>query len=75
MKTVIVTFTDCAGTGLGEASDLGLRYQCVYCLGQGHIAVDRAPDGGVPDGYRLWRDAELPPLLLNPLILTYAHKA
>jgi hypothetical protein len=70
---VLVTCRDCAGTGLGEASEIGVRYQCVYCLGGGHIAVDRTADGGVPDQYREWRSSDLGPTPLNPLRLTYAH--
>jgi hypothetical protein len=34
-----------------------------------HIAVDRAPDGGIPDGYVAWREIELGPIRNNPLIL------
>jgi hypothetical protein len=67
----LVVCRDCAGTGLGESSKIGVRYQCVYCLGGGHIAVDRLPDGGLPDQYIEWRDKELPPFTLNPLRLTH----
>jgi DnaJ-class molecular chaperone len=65
-KTVLVYCVDCAGTGMAR----GGIYQCGECMGQCHIALDRAPDGGVPDGYRLWREYTLPDLRHNPLILT-----
>ena len=70
--TVLVVCVDCAGTGIGTEG----YTQCVYCLGQMHIAVDRAKDGGVPDGYREWRTSELGPTPINPLTLrTDAAKA
>ena len=62
---VLVKCTDCGGTGIGVES----HTQCVYCLGQMHIAVNRASDGGVPDGYVAWREIELGPMRNNPLIL------
>ncbi len=65
---VLVHCPSCGGTGYGKGV-----LTCGECMGQMHIAVDRANDGGVPDGYREWRDAELPPLVPNPLRLTYAH--
>lgn len=64
--TVLVICLDCAGTGIGKEG----YTQCEYCLGQMHISVNRAPDGGVPDGYRLWREHTLPDLRPNPLILS-----
>jgi hypothetical protein len=65
-KTVLVYCLDCAGTGIGKEG----YTQCEYCLGQMHIAINRAPDGGVPDGYRLWREYTLPDIRVNPLILS-----
>jgi DnaJ-class molecular chaperone len=65
VSIVLVHCPVCAGTGYGKGTLI-----CGECLGQMHIAVDRATDGGVPDGYRQWRDAELPQLTLNPLRLT-----
>lgn len=64
--TILVICVDCAGTGIGKEG----YTQCKYCLGQGHVAVDRAKDGGCPDGYRVWRDHILPPIRSNPLILS-----
>jgi DnaJ-class molecular chaperone len=65
---VLVHCPACGGTGYGKGQPV-----CGECLGQMHIAIDRAPDGGCPDGFREWRDKELPPLQLNPLRLTYAR--
>lgn len=65
--TMLVVCLDCAGTGIGKEG----YTQCEFCLGQMHIAVDRAKDGGVPDGYRPWREHTLPDIRLNPLRLTY----
>jgi hypothetical protein len=39
-------------------------------MGQCHWSVDRTSDGGVPDGYRLWREYTLPEIQPNPLILS-----
>lgn len=64
-QTILVVCVDCAGTGIGKEG----YTQCEYCLGGGHMAVNRAPDGGCPDGYRVWRDHALPPVRCNPLIL------
>jgi DnaJ-class molecular chaperone len=69
-RIVLVHCPDCGGTGYGHN-----RPVCGHCLGQMHIAVDRTLDGGCPDGYREWRDKELPPLELNPLRLTYDARA
>jgi DnaJ-class molecular chaperone len=70
--TILVTCVDCAGTGIGAEG----YTQCEYCLGQGHMAVNRAHDGGCPDGYREWRSSELGPVPYNPLTLrTDAAKA
>ena len=64
--TILVVCLDCAGTGIGKEG----YTQCEYCLGQMHINVDRTPDGGVPDGYRLWREHTLPDLRRTPSIPT-----
>jgi DnaJ-class molecular chaperone len=63
---VLVHCPSCAGTGYGHGQPV-----CGECLGQMHIGVNRTTDGGVPDGFREWRDAELGPLKLNPLRLTH----
>ena len=71
-QTVLVYCPECAGTGVAR----GGVYQCRYCMGQCHWSVDRTFDGGVPDGYRLWREYTLPEIRPNPLILSSdAHKA
>ncbi len=62
---VLVKCVDCGGTGIGTEP----YTQCVYCLGQMHIAVNRTPDGGVPDGFTEWREIDLGPTPLNPLTL------
>ena len=62
---VLVKCTDCGGTGIGTEP----YTQCGYCLGQMHIAVNRASDGGVPDGFVEWREIDLGPVPYNPLIL------
>ena len=49
-RTVLIVCRECAGTG--DAPDSYL--QCEYCLGQCHINVDRATDGGIPEGEREW---------------------
>jgi len=33
---------------------------CGWCLGQCHECVDRAPDGGVPEGFTEWIVFPLP---------------
>ncbi len=53
---VLVYCPDCTD---GTASD---GHGCVMCSAMGHIAVDRTADGGVPEGYREWLPAMLPPL-------------
>ena len=49
-QTVNVECLGCAGTGHSLNGD-GV---CRECMGQGHIAVDRLPDGRVPPAYREW---------------------
>ena len=66
---MLVYCPSCGGTGYGKHQPV-----CGECLGQLHVAVDRAVDGGCPDGFREWRDKELPPVRLNPLRLTYASE-
>jgi hypothetical protein len=53
--TILVVCPDCKGTN--DAPD-GV-HECGWC-NRGHIAVDRAPDGGVPEGYTEWLPALLP---------------
>lgn len=55
----------CGGSGSNPAEGL----LCGYCLGQGHIRVDRDLDGTVPSGMQEWVEAELPPVPENPLVL------
>ncbi len=64
---VLVRCRECAGTGNAK----GGIYQCGWCLGACHVAVDRTLDGGVPDGECEWADHELPALVPNPLILAH----
>lgn len=52
--TVLVVCPDCKGER-GEAV-------CGWCFGQGHIAVNRTPEGGVPAQFEEW----IPPLLVDP---------
>lgn len=49
--TALVVCPDC----MGERGNV----VCPFCLGQGHYAVNRTPEGKVPEKYREW----LPPLL------------
>jgi DnaJ-class molecular chaperone len=65
-QTVLVVCRECAGTGNARGGIL----QCEYCLGQCHIAVNRMPDGGVPDGEKEWKVRDLGPIPRNPLILS-----
>lgn len=67
VSIVLVNCRECGGTG----NDREAIYQCEHCLGQRHVAVNRAPDGGVPDGETLWLEAELPEVPHNPLILSH----
>lgn len=53
--TVLVVCRACAGTGLGLHNDAGYREDCGECLGQAHVCVNRARDGGLPDGEIEWR--------------------
>lgn len=69
-RCVLVTCVACAGTGYGKETPV-----CDVCLGQLHVAVDRTPDGGVPDGYVEWRTSDLGPIPNNPLRLTYEAQA
>lgn len=62
-QCVMVTCPSCAGTGYGKHTPV-----CDVCLGQLHISVDRAPDGGIPDGYREWRTSDLGPVPYNPWV-------
>lgn len=70
-QTVLVKCRECAGTGLGVPAHLA----CEVCLGQSHVCVDRAKDGGVPDGWVRWVDYDLPETPLNPLVLRSDAKA
>lgn len=50
MSTIVnVVCPGCDGTGSDGDGDV-----CRECLGQRHIAVDKTPDGSVPDGFREW---------------------
>ena len=69
-QCVLVTCVACGGTGYGKTTPV-----CDVCLGQLHIAVDRMPDGGVPDGYVEWHTSDLGPVPNNPLRLTYEAQA
>lgn len=60
----LVTCPACAGTGYGKETPV-----CDLCLGCLHIAVDRTKDGGIPDGYAVWREWDLGPVPHNPLVL------
>lgn len=62
-QCVLVSCRACGGTGYGREIPV-----CDVCLGQMHVAVDRANDGGVPDGEREWRSSDLGPVPDNPLI-------
>lgn len=44
-------------------------FGCVMCSAMGHIAIDRLPNGDIPQGYTEWKDRELGPIVLNPLTL------
>lgn len=56
--TILVTRPHCDH---GTAPD---GYVCGECNGLGHEAVNRAPDGGVPEGRTEWMPPVLP--LLPP---------
>lgn len=76
----LVTCPDCAGTGIGdhvqdEDAPYHYRASCVYCLGQGHLNVQRLNDGSLPDQMREWKSPKLGPVPNNPLRLTYDAKA
>lgn len=70
-RTAIVVCHDCAGTGLGLHIEAGYRAQCGWCLGQGHVTVDRTVSGELPDQAREWKSAKLGAVPYNPLRLTY----
>lgn len=71
-RTAIVVCHDCAGTGLGEYQEEGgYHAQCGWCLGQGHVTVDRTASGDLPDQAREWKSAKLGPVPVNPYRLTY----
>lgn len=53
--TVLVVCRDCGG---GRSLPDGTA--CGFCLAQGHVAVDRTPSGGVPEGEREWIPPQLP---------------
>lgn len=57
-RTVLVVCRVCHGTGDGIDTAA-----CVDCKGQRHFAVDRTPEGGVPDGYVEWMPPILPDFL------------
>lgn len=63
-RTVLVYCVACGGTGYGKETPV-----CDVCLGSLHIAVDRASDGGVPDGCVEWRGWTLGSVPYNPLRL------
>lgn len=63
---VLVTCPECAGTGNGTNPLL----QCDVCMGGGKLNLPRdAHTGGAPPGLMEWKDHELGPLVLNPLLL------
>lgn len=63
---ILVTCPECAGTG----NAAGGYYQCDVCMGSGHLNLPRDPmTGGAPAGLREWKDRELGPLIVNPLVL------
>lgn len=70
-RTALVVCRDCAGTGLGEHNEAGYHAQCGWCLGQGHVLVDRLPNGNLPDQDREWKSGKLGAVPYNPLRLTY----
>lgn len=69
--TVAVVCPDCDG------STNGPHGFCAFCMAQGHIRIDRAPDGSVPTHdesgrpLREWVPLSLPEVAPNPLTLTY----
>ena len=62
-QCVMVVCVDCAGTGYGHGIPL-----CPYCLGQGHMLVDRDHDGNLPDQAREWKVRDLGPVPYNPWV-------
>ena len=48
-RTVLIVCRECAGTG-----DAPNYLQCGWCLGQGHLNVNREPDGSIPDQETEW---------------------
>jgi hypothetical protein len=71
-RTALVVCRDCAGTGDAKLDpEVGYIHQCHFCLGQGHMLVMLARDGGIPDGEREWKSPKLGPVPHNPLRLTY----
>ena len=61
--TVLVVCRVCDGSRNAPDSLL----VCDWCLGQGHECIDRAPGGGVPEGFREWIPHTLPTVPLIPL--------
>jgi len=51
--TALVLCPDCLGGCKRDGA------YCPHCHDQGHLAINRAPDGGIPDGFVEW----VPPLL------------
>lgn len=56
VSTVLVVCRDCKGEGVLPDGRV-----CGDCMGNRHLAVDRAFDGGIPVGFKEW----LPPVLPN----------
>ena len=57
MSTVLVICRDCQGEGVLPDGRV-----CGDCMGNRHVAVNRAFDGGVPVGYKEWIPRTLPTL-------------
>ena len=54
---VLVKCRECDGSG--DAKEDALR-QCGWCMGMGHIARDRTPEGAVPENETEWLGFQLP---------------
>lgn len=68
-RTALIVCRDCAGTGDAKYDpEVGYIHQCHYCLGQGHMLVDRDHDGNLPDQACEWKSPKLGPVPYNPWV-------